>query len=160
MCTFFFYFPIKVDGGHSLSSRAKTPAPGSYWQPCAFHFRLIQVLKNSMAWHFLTFTSPSSKLEFAGSISPCCRVEEQMLIFLLSLTPGRVNPISKLTVVLIWIRPLRISNLVRSVTVLKKICHKENSESEQRTIPNFLVFLFELFVAKCIHVNSGAVYSG
>ena len=28
------------------------------------HFRLIQVLKNSMALHFLTFTSPSSKLEF------------------------------------------------------------------------------------------------
>ena len=66
------------------------------------HFRLIQVLKNSTAWHFRTFTSPSSKLEFAGSISPCCSVEEQMLIFSSSLTPGRVNSISKLTVVLIW----------------------------------------------------------
>ena len=27
MVLFFFYFPIKVDGGHSRSSRAKTPAP-------------------------------------------------------------------------------------------------------------------------------------
>ena len=26
---FFFYFPIKVAGGHSLSSRGKSPAPGS-----------------------------------------------------------------------------------------------------------------------------------
>ena len=43
------------------------------------HFRLIQFLKNSTAWHFLTFTSPSSKLEFV--YPPCCGVEEQMLIF-------------------------------------------------------------------------------
>ena len=41
------------------------------------HFQLIQVLKNSMAWHFLTITAPSSKLEFV--YPPCCRVEEQML---------------------------------------------------------------------------------
>ena len=53
------------------------------------HFRLIQVLKNSMAWHFLTFTSPSSKLEFV--YSPCCGAEEQMLTFSSSLTPGRVK---------------------------------------------------------------------
>ena len=31
---FFFYFPIKVARGHSLSSRGKSPAPGSWWQPC------------------------------------------------------------------------------------------------------------------------------
>ena len=53
------------------------------------HFRLIQVLKNSMAWHFLTFTSPSSKLEFV--YPPCCGVEKQMLTFLLNLTPERVK---------------------------------------------------------------------
>ena len=53
------------------------------------HFRLIQVLKNSIAWHFLTFTSPSSKLEFV--YPPCCGVEEQMLIFSSGLTPGRVK---------------------------------------------------------------------
>ena len=53
------------------------------------HFRLIQVLKNSMAWHFLTFTSPSSKLEFV--YPPCCGVEEQMLIFSSGLTPGQVK---------------------------------------------------------------------
>ena len=71
------------------------------------HFQLIQVLKNSMAWHFLTFTSPSSKLEFV--YPPCCGVEEQMLIFSSSLTPGRVkgfwNPIPKITIVLIWKTP-------------------------------------------------------
>ena len=53
------------------------------------HFWLIQVLKNSIAWHFLTFTSPSSKLEFV--YPPCCGVEEQMLIFSSGLTPGRVK---------------------------------------------------------------------
>ena len=52
-------------------------------------FRLIQVLKNSMAWHSLTFTSPSSKLEFV--YPPCCGVEEQMLILSSGLTPGRVK---------------------------------------------------------------------
>ena len=34
---------------------------------------------NSMAWYFVTFTSPSSKLKFV--YPPCCGVEEQMLIF-------------------------------------------------------------------------------
>ena len=53
------------------------------------HFLLIQFLKNSTAWHFLTFTSPSSKLEFV--YPPCCVVEEQMLIFSSGLTPGRVK---------------------------------------------------------------------
>ena len=43
------------------------------------HFRLIQVLNNCIAWHFLTFTSRSSKLEFV--YPPCCGVEEEMLIF-------------------------------------------------------------------------------
>ena len=88
----------------------------SYFHFCSYfkangqnhiHFRLIQVLKNSIAWHFLTFTSPSSKLEFV--YPPCCGVEEQMLIFSSSLTPGRVkgswNPIPKLTIVLIWKTP-------------------------------------------------------
>ena len=40
------------------------------------HFQLIHVLKNSMAWYFLTITAPSSKLEFVYPL--CCRVEEQM----------------------------------------------------------------------------------
>ena len=44
------------------------------------NFRLVQVLQNSMAWHFLTFRSLSSKLEFV--YPPWSRVEEQMLIFL------------------------------------------------------------------------------
>ena len=52
-------------------------------------FRLIEVLKNSMACHFVAFTSPSSKLEFV--YPPCCKVEVQMLIFPSSLTPARVK---------------------------------------------------------------------
>ena len=73
------------------------------------HFWLIQVLKNRMAWDFLTFRSLSSKLEF---VYPqwSCGVEEQMLIFSSRLTPGRVkgslNPIPKLAIVLIWKTPL------------------------------------------------------
>ena len=44
------------------------------------HFWLIQFLKNSMTWYFLTFRSLSSKLEF---VYPpwSCGDEEQMLIF-------------------------------------------------------------------------------
>ena len=53
------------------------------------HFRLVQVLKDSTEWHFLTFTSPSSKLEIV--YPPWCGVEEQMLIFSSGLTPGRVK---------------------------------------------------------------------
>ena len=49
-----------------------------------FYFRL-----NSMACHFPTFRSPCSKLEFV--YPPCCGVEEQMLIFSSSLTPGLVK---------------------------------------------------------------------
>ena len=48
------------------------------------HFWLIQVLKNSMTWYFLTFRPLSSKLEFVYSVSPVIlwsRVEEKMLIF-------------------------------------------------------------------------------
>ena len=72
------------------------------------HFWLIQVLKNRMARDFLAFRSLSSKLEF---VYPqwSCGVEEQMLIFSLRLTPGRVkgslNPIPKLAIVLIWKTP-------------------------------------------------------
>ena len=58
------------------------------------HFRLRQFLKNSIAWHFLTFTSPFSKLEFA--YPPCCGVEEKTAHLLVrtrpsGLTPGRVK---------------------------------------------------------------------
>ena len=44
------------------------------------HFGLMQVLKNSMTWYFLTFRSLSSKLEF---VYPpwSCGVEEKVLIF-------------------------------------------------------------------------------
>ena len=56
--------------------------------PCYFeangqnhiHFWLIQVLKNSMTWYFLTFRSLSSKLEVVYPPWPC-GVEEKMLIF-------------------------------------------------------------------------------
>ena len=52
-------------------------------------FRSYRFLR--IAWHdiFLTFTSPSSKLEFI--YPPCCGVEGQILIFSPGLTPGRVK---------------------------------------------------------------------
>ena len=58
------------------------------YQSNHIHFPLIQVLKNSMTWHFLTFTSPSSKREFVHP--PCCGVK------------GSWNPVPKLTIVLMW----------------------------------------------------------
>ena len=63
-----------------------------------------------IALHFLTFTSPSSKLEFV--YPPCGGVEQQMLIFSSgfnnTLTSQKLlngNPIPKLTIVLIWKTP-------------------------------------------------------
>ena len=60
------------------------------------HFWLIQVLKNSMTWHFLTFRSLSSKLEFVNSVSPVILRSRRENAHLL------VNKIPKLTIVLIW----------------------------------------------------------
>ena len=47
-----------------------------------------------------------------------------------------VNPIPRGTIVLIgnYRLPVRVLNLIKLLTVLYKICHKENSESEQRTM--------------------------
>ena len=42
-------------------------------------YRFLRIY--SMAWHFLTFASPSSKLEFV--YPPCCGVEERMHAHLL-----------------------------------------------------------------------------
>ena len=63
-----------------------------------------------IAWHFLTFTSPSCKLEFVYPL--CCTVEEQMHAHLLikfnawmSQRLMNCNPIPKLTIVLIWRTP-------------------------------------------------------
>ena len=64
------------------------------------HFWLIQVLKNSMTWYFLTFRSRSSKLEFVYSgVSPAMLRSRKENAHLL------VNPIPKLTIVLIWKTP-------------------------------------------------------
>ena len=57
------------------------------------HFWLIQVLKNSMTWYFLTFRPLSSKLEFVYSVFPVIRRENAHLL---------VNPTPKLTIILIW----------------------------------------------------------
>ena len=129
------------------------------------HFRLIQVLKNSMAWHFLTFTSPSSKLEFV--YPPCCGVEEQMLIFSSGLTPGRVKGS--------WIEIQSPSYPSYSSERLLKFGKTSNRAVEnlpQRKLwvwaandahshsTNFLVFFFELCVAQCILVKNGALHSG
>ena len=60
--------------------------------------------KNSIAWHFLTFRSLSSQLEF---VYPpwSWGVEEQMLIFLSWWVKDSWNPVPKLAIVLIWKTP-------------------------------------------------------
>ena len=60
------------------------------------HFWLIQVLKNSMAWYFLTFRPLPSKLESVYSVSPVILRSRRENAHLL------VNPFPKLTIVLIW----------------------------------------------------------
>ena len=68
------------------------------------HFWPMQVLKNSMAWHFLTFRS----FQITNLYIPrdLLESEEKLLIFSSSLTLGWVKgswiPIPKLTIVLIW----------------------------------------------------------
>ena len=63
------------------------------------HFWLIQVLKNSMTWYFLTFRPLSSKLEFVYIVSLLILRSRRENAHLL------VNPIPKLTIVLIWKTP-------------------------------------------------------
>ena len=111
------------------------------------HFRLIQALKNSIAWHFLTFTSPSSKLEFV--YSPCCGVEEQMLIF---------SPIPKLTIVLIWKTSACLKFGKTSNRAVENLPQRKllSLGSERWTL--FPVFLFELFVAQCTLVKCSALW--
>ena len=60
--------------------------------------------KNSIAWHFLTFRSLSSQLEF---VYPpwSWGVEEQMLIFSSGWVKDSWNPVPKLAIVLIWKTP-------------------------------------------------------
>ena len=131
------------------------------------HFPLIQVLKNSMTWHFLTFTSPSSKVEFLYP-RPCCGVEEQMLIFSSSLThepvKGCWNPIPKLTIVLIWKTPACLKFGKISNSAVKNLLQRKlwvRAANDARSHPqDFLVFLFEFFVAQWILVKSSAVHSG
>ena len=115
------------------------------------HFRLIQVLKNSIAWHFLTYTSPSSKVEFvylrvAESKNKCSSPRQV-------LTPGRVkgswNPIPKLTIVLIWKTPGCL-----------KFGKTSNRESEQRTMPTLSAKNFTELPCDFIWVVRGAMHSG
>ena len=63
------------------------------------HFWLIQVLKNSMTWYFLTFRPLSSKLEFVYSVSLVILRSRRENAHLL------INTILKLTIVLIWKTP-------------------------------------------------------
>ena len=73
------------------------------------HFRLKQFLKNSTAWHFFTFTSPSSKLEFVyPPVLRSRRANAHLLVRFNTWTSQRLlnwNPIPKLTIVLIWKTP-------------------------------------------------------
>ena len=45
----FLLFSIKVAGSHSLSSRGKSPAPGSWWQPCGLKFKLESTLRKFLS---------------------------------------------------------------------------------------------------------------
>ena len=63
------------------------------------HFWLMQVLKNSMTWYFVTFRLLSSKLEYVYSAFPVMLRSRRENAHLL------VNPIPKLTIVLIWKTP-------------------------------------------------------
>ena len=64
------------------------------------HFRLIQVLKNSMAWHFLTFVIICISPVLRGR-----RANAHLLVKFNAWTSQRLliwNPFPKLTIVLIW----------------------------------------------------------
>ena len=84
------------------------------WTNCSFGS--YRFTKNSIAWHVLSPRSLSSKLEFVYPPWPW-GVDEQMLIFSSSLTPGWVkgswNPIPEWTIVLTWKTPacLKLSKM-------------------------------------------------
>ena len=79
------------------------------------HFWLIQVLKNSMAWYFLTFRPLPSKLESVYSVSPVILRSRRENAHLL------VNPIPKLTIVLILKTPACLKFGKTSNRAIKKL---------------------------------------
>ena len=130
------------------------------------HFRLTQVTKNSMAWHFLTFISPASKLELC--ISPLLRsrrAEAHLLVKFNAWTSQRLlnwNPIPKLTIVHIWKTPACLKFCKTSNHAVENLPQTKlwvwAANDARSHPPNFLVFLFELLVAQCIkrsEVRSG-----
>ena len=122
------------------------------------HFRLIQVLKNSIAWHFLTFTIP---LRGRGG-------NAHLLVKFNAWTSQRLlnwNPIPKLTIVLIWKTPACLKFVKTSNRAVENLPQRKLfwvwAANDARSLPpNFLGFLFELCVAQCILVKSSAVQSG
>ena len=126
-------------------------------------FGSYRVLKNSMAWHFLTFTSLSSKLEFV--YPPCCGVEEQMLIFSSGLTClDKSNAlelieihIPKLTIVLIWKTPACLKFGKTSKRAVENLLQR-NLWVWAANDANFPVVLFDLFVAQCTLVKCNALW--
>ena len=125
------------------------------------HFRLIQVIENSIAWHFLTFTSPSSKLELC--ISPMLRsrrANAHLLVKFNARTSQRLlnwNPIPKLTIVHIWKTPACLKFCKTSNRTVENLPQRKlwvwAANDARSHPPNFLVFLFELFVAQCVLVK-------
>ena len=128
------------------------------------HFRLIQVLKNSMAWHIVTFTSQAGIC--ISAVLRSRRANVHLLVKFNAWTSQRVlnwNPVPKITITLIWKTPVclkfgKISNRVENLPQ-RKLCVWAANDARFHP-PTFLVLLFELFVAQCILVKSSAVHSG
>ena len=96
---------------------------------------LIQVLKNSMTWYFLTFRPLSSKPEFVYSVSPVILRSRRENAHLL------VNQIPSLTIVLIWKPPLCLKFGKTSNRAVKKMPQRKlsyDARSHKNLItPNF-----------------------
>ena len=133
------------------------------------HFWFIQVLENSMAWHFLPFISPSSKVEFV--YSPCCRRSKskcsssrQVIAWTSQrLLNSEIQSLSKPSYS--SQRLLRVLHLVKtSIRVVENLPQRKlwvwAANDARFHPPNFLVFSLELFVAQCILAKSGIGYSG
>ena len=71
------------------------------------HFRLLQVLKNSMAWHFITFSSQAGIC--ISTVLRSRRANVHLLVKFNAWTSQRVlnwNPVPKITIALIWKTPV------------------------------------------------------
>ena len=142
---------------HCMLYKADTPHLWSTMQISAVILKLMvkftsifgsyRLLRMLMTWHFLTFRSLPNKLEF---VYPLWSWENAHLL---------VNPIPKLTIILIW-KTSACLKFDKTSNCAVENCHKENSESEQQTMHVLTrIWSHQILANMCLFGNDRSSHS-